>query len=302
MEQRTYAPDTVITLGTAGGPMPNPMRAQPAHVMMVGDTPVLIDCGEGAMGQLKRAGIEFRNVHHLFLTHHHFDHIGSLFACLGLNMMVQRKQPLTIYGPAGTKAIIDRLCDACDVPAEIGYGVPGQSLPHPRDFTEFVELAPGDTVQIGGATVRCCENTHYRGEAEFGTPGHISLSLRIDTGTRSVVFTGDTGPCTALETLAAGADLMVSEMMDIQMTMGRVRAMNPNMPEAQMAKIESHMRGHHIGPEEVAGIAQRAGVKEVVSVHFPPGIAVPDTAQGYVDRVKAGFKGSFHIGQDLAAY
>ena len=85
-------PSSVITLGTAGGPVQNPNRSQPSFVLMNGESPILIDCGEGAMGQLRRAGIEFRNVHHIFLTHHHFDHIGSLFACFGLNMMTQRRQ------------------------------------------------------------------------------------------------------------------------------------------------------------------------------------------------------------------
>lgn len=83
---------SVITLGTAGGPVQNPERAQPAHVIMHGEAPILVDCGEAAMGQLRRAGIEFCDVHHVFLTHHHFDHIGSLFACFGLNMMTQRRQ------------------------------------------------------------------------------------------------------------------------------------------------------------------------------------------------------------------
>lgn len=295
-------PSKVITLGTAGGPMPNPLRAQPAHVIMVGAYPVLVDCGEGAMGQLRRAGIEFRDVHHLFLTHHHFDHIGSLFACLGLNMMVQRKVPLTIYGPAGTQHIVDRLCDACDGPNDIGFGVPGQKLPHPRDFCEVVELAPGDTVTIEDATISCCENTHYRDEPELGTPGPVSLSLRFDLPDRSVVFTGDTGPCRALEALCAGADLLVSEMMDLEMTMGRVRAMNPQMPDAQIEKIHNHLSKHHIEADYLGEMAQRAGVRAVVSVHFPPGMAVPETAQSYVDRVKAVYSGDFQIGQDLAVY
>lgn len=295
-------PSEVITLGTGGGPMLNPIRWQPAHVLQVQEAPVLIDCGEGAMGQLKRAGIEFRDVHHIFLTHHHFDHIGSLFACLGLNMMVQRKRPLTIYGPAGTKEIVDRLCDACDGPNAIGFGVPGQQLPHPRDFTQIVELVPGDTVSLEGATVTSCENTHYRAESEFGTAGPVSLSLRFDMPERSVVFTGDTGPCNGLEALCKGADLLISEMMDLELTMGRVRKINPTMPDAQVNKIHNHLSKHHIGAEYVAELAKQAGLKTVVAVHFPPGVAVPETAQSYVDRAKAIFDGDVIIGEDLAVY
>lgn len=297
-----HSPSSVITLGTAGGPMQNPQRAQPAHVLMNGDRPILIDCGEGAMGQLKRAGIEYRDVHHIFLTHHHFDHIGSLYACLGLNMMTQRREPLRIYGPAGTQAIVDGLCAACDVPNTIGFGVPGQQLPHPRDFVEVTEIAPGDEIILDGLKMSCCENTHYRTEDQFGEDGYHSLSLRFDLPDRSIVFTGDTGPCDALVTLSKGADLIVGEMMDLDITMGRIRAMNKGMPEERIELIKRHLSKHHINAEDLARLAKAAEAKEVVAVHFPPGIATPDTAQGYVDRVAAIFDGKFSIGQDLAAY
>lgn len=297
-----HSPSTVITLGTAGGPMQNPQRAQPAHVLMNEDRPILIDCGEGAMGQLKRAGIEYRDVHHIFLTHHHFDHIGSLYACLGLNMMTQRREPLRIYGPVGTQAIVDGLCAACDVPNAIGFGVPGQQLPHPRDFVDVTEIAPGDEVTLDGLKMTCCENTHYRTEEHFGEDGYHSLSLRFDLPDRSIVFTGDTGACDALVTLSKGADLIVGEMMDLDITMGRIRAMNKGMPEERIEMIKSHLSKHHINAEDLASLAKAAGAKEVVAVHFPPGIATPDTAQGYVDRVAAIFDGKFSIGQDLAAY
>lgn len=296
------APSSVITLGTAGGPMQNPQRAQPAHVLMHGENPILIDCGEGAMGQLTRAGIQFRDVQSIFLTHHHFDHIGSLFACLGLNMMTQRRQPLKIYGPAGTKSIVEGLCAACDVPNQIGFGVPGQQLPHPRDFVEVTEIAPGDEITIDDLKMTCCENTHYRTEDKFGQEGHLSLSLRFDLPDRSVVFTGDTGPCEALATLATGADLIIGEMMDLDITMERVKKMNPQMPDERIAMIKSHLSHHHINAEDLANLAKSAGAKEVVAVHFPPGIATPDTAQGYIDRVGAIFDGKFSIGQDLATY
>ena len=89
---------TFIALGTAGGPVPKLHRSPPAHAVVSGDDTILVDCGEGAFQQLKRAGIDLQNVHHIILSHHHFDHIGSLFAGLGLNMMLHRQQTLHIYG------------------------------------------------------------------------------------------------------------------------------------------------------------------------------------------------------------
>jgi ribonuclease BN (tRNA processing enzyme) len=295
-------PSSFSTLGTAGGPVPNPQRAQPAHVLMHGQEPILIDCGDGAVGQLIRVGIDYRRLNHVFLTHHHFDHIGGLFALLGVSMMTMRKTPLTLYGPPGTKAIVDGIVAASAIPNEIGFGVPGQSLPKISDFVVVQEITPADIVSLDGLTVTCCENTHYRPEAELGTPGALSLSLRFDLADRSVLFTGDTGPCKAVEDLAKGVDLVVGEMMDVELIMGNVRAANPNMPDAQFAKIRSHIADHHITAEQLADLAAGAGATHVVATHLPPGVATPKTAPDYAARIQARFSGTVSISQDLESY
>lgn len=296
------ASTTFITLGTAGGPMLNPLRAQPAHCVLFDDRPILVDCGEGAFSQLKKAGIEYRDVQDIFLTHHHFDHIGSLFACLGLNMMVQRRTPLTIYGPVGTKQIVDGLLLACDVPNEIGFGVPGQRLPHPRDFVHVRELAPGDVVEIQALRVSCCQNTHYRTEEQFLEPGYVSLSYRFDAPDRSIFFTGDTGICKTVESLARGVDLLVGEMMDIDLTMSRVRATNPQMPEERIAMIGQHLSEHHLNAEQLGNLAAAAGASHVVAVHFAPGFITPETSPTYEARMAAVFPGRVSMSQDLGRY
>ena len=66
-----------VTLGTAGGPVPLKHRAQPAHAVISGERTILVDCGDGAMGQLMKAGIDFRHVNEIIISHHHFDHIGG---------------------------------------------------------------------------------------------------------------------------------------------------------------------------------------------------------------------------------
>jgi len=295
-------PSSLTTLGTAGGPMQNPERAQPAFLLMNGKKPVLIDCGEGAMTQLKRAGVEFRDVAEIFITHHHFDHIGSLFACIGVNMMTMRRDPLIIFGPAGTAQILDGLFAACDMPQKIGFGVPGQVLPHPRDFVEVREVRPGDVLTLGGMRVTACENTHYRAEKDFGSEGPISLSYRFDLPGRSVVVTGDSGECRGLEALARGADLLISELADLDLTMQRVAARNEHMSKAQIDKIRQHLADHHMSPEQVGDLAARAEVAHVVAVHFPPGVATPVTAPTYAARIAARFGGRVEIAVDLATY
>lgn len=288
-----------ITLGTAGGPVPKLTRAQPAHAVLRNGHVILVDCGEGAMRQLMRAGIDFRQVHDIVLSHHHFDHIASLFACLGFNMMLQRNATLTVYGPPGTRQIIDALAMACDVPCEIGFGVAGQSLPHPRDFVQVREISPGDTVEIGDIRVTCCENTHYRAENRFGEPGPISLSLRFDAPDRAMVFTGDSGPCHALEKLAQGAELLVGELMDIEGTMARVRRKNPHMTAVRIDMMGKHMEEHHLSPQQLGVLANRAGVDHVVAVHIPLDEITPETAPAYIAQIAECYSGQITIANDL---
>lgn len=291
-----------ITLGTAGGPTPKPERAPPAHAIVRGDRVILVDCGEGAFQQLRKAGIDLRNVHEVFITHHHFDHIGSLFACLGLNMMLHRKARLNIYGPPGTKAILDGLLTACDVPHATGFGVPGQRLTHPREFVMVTEITPADKVAIDDIQITCCENTHYRSENKFGEDGPLSLAVRFDAPDRSIVFTGDTGPCTGLEEFASGAHLLVGELIDVEATMARIRGKNRDMDEDRLKMISHHMEAHHLRPEQLGNMAARAGVEQLVAVHLPFDRLSEEEISKYTAMIATVFSGKISIGEDLGRY
>lgn len=291
-----------ITLGTAGGPTPKPHRMPPAHAVAYDGGTILVDCGEGAFQQLRRAGFDPKQVHELFITHHHFDHIGSLFACLGLNMMMHRDKPMNIYGPPGTSEILEHLIAACDIPQATGYGVPGQTLPHPRDFIVSRDIQPGDVFDIDGTRISCCENTHYRSEDQFGNKGPVSLSYRFDMPDRSMVFTGDTGPCRALEDLAKGADLLVGELFDADIVINHLRARNPDMSDKALQQMSQHFTEHHLTPEDLGELASRAGVKQLVAVHIPFHTKSAGEDAKYVKRISAKFSGSVTISEDLAAY
>ena len=261
-----------------------------------------MDCGEGAFQQLRRAGFDLGSVRELFITHHHFDHIGSLFACLGLNMMTHRNQPMNVYGPPGTNEILHHLIAACDISQAIGFGVPGQTLPHPRDFIVSREVRPGDAVEVDGVRVSCCENTHYRAEEHFGTEGPISLSYRFDAPDRSMVFTGDTGPCKALEDLAKGADLLVGELIDADIVVNRLRSQNPEMSEQTLQEMQQHFTEHHLTPEDLGELASRTGVRKVVATHIPFITKSAEEDDKYIQRIATKFSGSVAISEDLAEY
>lgn len=251
------------------------------------------------MQQLMRAGIDFRRIHKIILTHHHFDHIGSLFTCFGINMMLQRTQPITIYGPVGTRRIVEGLAKACDVPNAIGFGLKGQSFPHPRDFVQVEEITPGDCFAIDDIEISCCENTHYRSEAEFSTDGPISLSLRFNAPDRSIVFTGDTGPCAKVAEFAKGAQLLVGEMMVAERVIAQLQSKNPHMSAERVALMGKHLHEHHLSPEDLGDLAAHAGVDHVVAVHIPLDRINSDSAPEYVNRIAQRFSGTIAIADDL---
>jgi ribonuclease Z len=59
--------------------------------------------------QLVRAGIPLERVRHLFITHHHFDHIGDLYDLALNTWMAGRREPLRIFGPPETRRIANAL-------------------------------------------------------------------------------------------------------------------------------------------------------------------------------------------------
>ena len=68
----------LITVGTAGGPVPRAARAQSANLLIVNGTPYLIDAGDGTTRRLAKMGFNFRTLGTVFVTHGHNDHTGGL--------------------------------------------------------------------------------------------------------------------------------------------------------------------------------------------------------------------------------
>jgi ribonuclease BN (tRNA processing enzyme) len=132
-----------------------------------------------------------------------------------------------------------------------------------------------------GLTITAVENSHYA-LTEFESP-QKSFSLRFDAPDRSIVFTGDTGESLAVEQLARGADILVSEMVteaDIAMVPAQVRA---------------HMRAEHLSPTQVGQLAAAADVAVVVLSHYTR--ASPED----LAAIRGQFSGQVIAGEDLVS-
>lgn len=67
---------------------------------------VLIDCGEGTQMQLRKMGVKFARIQHVFISHLHGDHFYGLIGLISTFRLLGRTADLHIYGPKGIKEII----------------------------------------------------------------------------------------------------------------------------------------------------------------------------------------------------
>src|SRR5712692_243810 len=95
----------IVFLGTKGGPRVGIGASNPANLVLVNDTPFVIDCGMGVSRQLVAAGVPIPSVKYIFISHHHSDHnleYGNLF----YNAWAARlSTPIHSFGPKGIEAM-----------------------------------------------------------------------------------------------------------------------------------------------------------------------------------------------------
>jgi ribonuclease BN (tRNA processing enzyme) len=292
-----------VTLGTQGGPIPLKSRSQPANLLLTGDGAYVVDAGDGVVEQLARANVSLRQVRAVVLSHLHFDHTAGLFGIVSLRWQTSITSPLTIYGPPGTRQLVDGILAAMGPAVEAGYAYPGEPHPPFDPGIAVVEIRDGATFDLGGTHVTAVKNTHYTfptGSAEDRK--FESLSLRFDTPGRSIVYTGDTGTSPAVERLARGADLLVSEMIDYDGTVAEIRRTSPAMPATALAGIEKHLRDHHLTPGQVGELAHGAGVHAVVVTHLSAPEADGGHTLEYLRQIARSYSGPVIIARDMEQF
>jgi ribonuclease BN (tRNA processing enzyme) len=113
-----------------------------------------------------------------------------------------------------------------------------------------------------------------------------ALAYRFDTADGSVVFSGDTTVNDNLIALAQGADILVHQVADLDYLRRH------GTDEAELAR----MAALHTDVSEVGGVAERAGVRELILSHYLP--ASPDAVTDWAQRAGRGFSGETTAGHD----
>jgi ribonuclease BN (tRNA processing enzyme) len=298
----TCPPLRWTTLGTAGGPVPTPERSEPANLLVAGDQQILVDTGDGTVTQLARAGLELGGIQTVFISHHHMDHTGGLAAVIGLRWMNTFPGVLTVYGPAGTREMVDGIIKTMQPQARIGFGL-GTATPDPAASVRVVELDGGAMVRLGDLTVSTAANSHFDhpGKVEAGAP--VSLSYRFQLGGRSITYTGDTGPSAAVGNLAAKTDMLVSEVIDLEPIVAAIRTRRPDMPTATFNQMREHLSTHHLTARDLGQMARNAQVGHLVLTHFaippwPLRQSEPALRQGIAES----YSGPVDLARDLSSF
>lgn len=81
----------------------------------------MIDCGEGAQLQMRRAGLSFSKMGHIFISHLHGDHCFGLIGMLSTFGLLGRTAKINIYGDAALEEILN--CQLKWFCRDLGYEV-----------------------------------------------------------------------------------------------------------------------------------------------------------------------------------
>ena len=277
----TQAPDELLLLGTAGGPLARADRSGIATLLTLGGKRYLVDAGDGVVHQLGKAGLESTDIPTVFLTHLHDDHFAGLPGLASFGYTI-RGNRMDIYGPDGTDDLVDGIHQVMEASARIRR-VEQRIDRGPEEFAIAHEYITGPVFDDGNVKVTAIANTHF--DLPPGSPAasNYSYSLRFEGDGKVIVFTGDTGPSDAVTELARGADILVAEMASL--------ADRASVPPF----IQAHMDREHLSPLEVGKMAAAAGVKTLVLSHI--GVA----GDADVAVIRSVFDGRVVLGADMTA-
>ena len=258
-----------IFFAGTGGSVPTARRGLPAVLVRAGGDRLLFDCGEGTQRQLLRS-VGLPDLDAVFITHFHMDHWLGLPGMLKTFDLRAREKPLTIYGPAGLRALYDGLrpmigrvayplaIEELDRHGEVrfdGYHVSPFPVEHripAYGYALIEDERPGrfdvEAAVALGVTPGPAFGALQRGEIVDGVrPEQV---IGPDRRGRRIVLSGDTAPCQAVEAFAHDADVLVHEA---------------TFTEAERARARE--TGHSTA-RQAAEIARDAGVRLLALTHL----------------------------------
>jgi ribonuclease Z len=247
----------VILLGTGVGPPINLQQFGAGILVEAGDTRLLFDCGRGVTIRLKQMEVPHGSISRLFLTHLHSDHVIQIPDLLLTGWVGGgRRTPLEVWGPPGTRAMMNHLTQAFAFDIHMRRDVDEKA---PADGIEVIshEIRQGVVLDQAGIKVTAFLVDHSPVAPAFG--------YRVDYRGRSVVLSGDTRVSENLIRHAAGVDVLIHEALDADTVRGWFPT-KPAIAEAILAK--------HTTPRQAGEVFSRVKPRLAVYSHAPDSEAI----------------------------
>ncbi len=265
----------VVFLGTSGS-VPTLKRSLPSVVVQCPKELWMFDCGENTQRQMMQAKISFHKKLKVFLTHLHGDHVLGLPGVLQTMALMDRKEPVAVYGPPGIKDFLvctkETLNFGLTFPVEINeilsegtildedYTLTAAKSNHAVDSYAYALVEkprPGKfypkKAQALGVIKGELWSKLQSGE-EITLPNGRVVKPNDVMGPpragRKIVYTGDTRPFEAFAKFAADADLVIHDC-----------TFDDSL--AEKAALDGHST-----PSQAAQEAKAANAKRLVLTHI----------------------------------
>jgi ribonuclease Z len=222
----------------------------------------------------------------VFLTHLHSDHIVSLPELLLFPWASQgRAAPLQVWGPTGTRAMMERLQEAFEFDIHVRRDVDERFSPEGIKV-EATDIREGVVYESNGVKVTAFLVDHAPIEPAFG--------FRVDYRGRSVALSGDTKPSDNLVKVSQGVDVLVHEVGNWKQDPNLAGPPDDRFPgSAQTRRQVQTIRNHHTDGAEAGSIFERVKPRLAVFSHYN---VDPATTLRLVRQI---YTGPVEFGEDL---
>ena len=236
-----------------------------------GDKRLLVDTGggNGILHQLKHAGFQLTDIHNIFITHSHIDHILGIIWVIRISAQLMNRGmfdgDINIYSHDEVITLIDDMAQKLLLPYQ--YDFVGKRI-------HFHTVIDNETENIAGHNVKFFD-IHSERTKQFG------FVIGYDDGKR-LTFCGDE-PChTSCERYVSGSDWLIHEAFCLYSEADTFRPYEK----------------HHSTVKDACILAERLGVKNILLTHTED-TDLAHRKERYTEEGRRYFGGNIFIPDDL---